>query len=255
MPNVVKGSKQRRMVVVPHRPFRRLILPALACAGVLAAATAAYLYGHNKGQRGWTAAAEELADLNREVGLLREENARLQRELAIMERASLMDEQAAEELQSTMAEQREQIAQLEEAALHYRQVVAEETEATGLVIGDLSLDPAAEPGRYRYKLVMRQQDADGDTFLEGHVSISLVGRRGTEEVVLPLNELTGTAAESSETAGADIELRFKFFQNIEGELALPASFTPEKLRISAVSTEPVAKEVNEEIGWALALEE
>ena len=52
----------------------------------------------------------------------------------------------------------------------------------------------------------------------------------------------------------DIRLRFKYFQNIEGELALPEGFQPDRIQIAAVATEPVSKRINEDFGWVVALE-
>lgn len=272
MPNVVKGSKQHRMRVVPHRPLRRMFLPAIACLGLGAVAVATYKYGHYEGRGSRLTAsdaAREMERLNHENDALQDENDRLQRQLVILEQARELDEHAAQELQATLSEQRNSIARLEQEALHYRQVVAEESKTTGLVVDGLDLDPTDKSGRYRYKLVMRQLDADGDSFLVGQVNVNIIGRwegeqdgqdereeeregrQGDEHghAVLPLMDL------SEEVTEEDIRLRFRYFQNIEGELTLPDSFVPEAVRIHAVSTEPVAKQFSEDMGWGLAVEE
>lgn len=46
MPNVVKGSKQEKMVVVPHRPGRRLLLVILLTLGVGGSALGGFMFGY-----------------------------------------------------------------------------------------------------------------------------------------------------------------------------------------------------------------
>ena len=46
-----------------------------------------------------------------------------------------------------------------------------------------------------------------------------------------------------------IRLRFKYFQNVEGEIVVPDGFVPEKIEISAVAEAPVAKRVDQEFEW------
>jgi hypothetical protein len=99
--------------------------------------------------------------------------------------------------------------------------------------------------RFRYKLVMRQEDADGDTYLQGHLNVSIVGQQNNEQVVYALRDISSAEDE------LDIRLRFKFFQNIEGVMELPAGFTPDRIQIAAVSTEPVEKTLNQDFSWVV----
>jgi hypothetical protein len=106
---------------------------------------------------------------------------------------------------------------------------------------DLTLTDKANTKRY--KLVLRQQDADGDTYLEGRVNVTLVGRQSGQLKRLALREV------SSEQDEDAIRLRFKYFQNVEGEIVVPGGFVPEKIEISAVAEAPVAKRVDQEFEW------
>jgi competence protein ComGF len=173
------------------------------------------------------------------------ENSELRRQIAILDRSSVMDQLATEEVQETIIGLRDRVAQLEQDIVYYRQVVSAETEDTGLIISQLDIDVTRESNRYRYKLVLRQQDADGDTFLIGHVNINLVGSQGEEKQILSLRDL------SAEQDQLDIRLRFKYFQNIEGELVLPENFVPDRLQVAAVSVGPVEKSINQNFSWVV----
>ena len=245
MPNVVKGSKQERMVVVPHRPRRRILFTTAVLLGVLASALGGWAYGYYKTMMSQEIIQADRADLVAELQTVQTENADLRRQIAILDRSSVMDQRANEEVQSTIRMLRERVAQLEEDIVFYRQVVSEETEDTGLVIGQFDISATAQAERFRYKLVMRQEDADGDTFLQGHVNVNIVGQQNNEQVVYSLRDISADEDE------LDIRLRFKFFQNIEGEMELPEGFTPDRIQIAAASVEPVEKTLNQDFSWVV----
>ena len=245
MPNVVKGSKQEKMVVVPYRPRRRALFTTTLVIGVAVAAFAGFIYGYYQTlltQQSVQASEVQLGERLEEVQL---ENTELRQQVAILDTGSVMDQRATEEVQTTILTLRERVAQLEQDIVFYRQVVSEDTESTGLTIGQFDISATSDSNRFRYKLVMRQQDADGDTFLTGHVNVNLVGKQDDAQVILPLRDVT------EDSDQLDIRLRFKFFQNIEGELTLPEGFIPERIQIAAVATDPVAKSINQNFSWVV----
>jgi len=235
-------------MVVPYRPGRRVLFTLLLLTGVAVSAAGGWGYAYYATVLTQQGEQAEKRELSAQLTDLREENEALKGQIAILDRSSAVDQQTGAELQETLTALRQRVAQLEEDVLFYRQVVEEETEETGLVIGQLDIDATRSPDRYRYKLVMRQQDADGDTYLTGHVNFNLVGQLQDQQVILPLRDLSEFEDE------LDIRLRFKYFQNIEGELALPEGFQPDRIQIAAVATEPVSKRINEDFGWVVALE-
>lgn len=235
-------------MVVPYRPGRRVLFTLMLLTGVAVSAAGGWGYAYYATVLTQQGEQAEKRELSAQLTDLRQENEALKRQIAILDRSSAVDQQTGAELQETLTALRQRVAQLEEDVLFYRQVVEEETEETGLVIGQLDIDATRSPDRYRYKLVMRQQDADGDTYLTGHVNFNLVGQLQDQQVILPLRDLSEFEDE------LDIRLRFKYFQNIEGELALPEGFQPDRIQIAAVATEPVSKRINEDFGWVVALE-
>ena len=235
-------------MVVPYRPGRRVLFTLLLLTGVAVSAAGGWGYAYYTTVLAQQGEQAEKRELSAQLTDLRQENEALRRQIAILDRSSAVDQQTGAELQETLTALRQRVAQLDEDVLFYRQVVEEEIDETGLVIGQLDIDATRSPDRYRYKLVMRQQDADGDTYLTGHVNFNLVGQLQDQQVILPLRDLSEFEDE------LDIRLRFKYFQNIEGELALPEGFQPDRIQIAAVATEPVSKRINEDFGWVVALE-
>ncbi len=72
---------------------------------------------------------------------------------------------------------------------------------------------------------------------------NLVGTQNGKNTVYSLSEV------SNEQEQIDIKLRFKFFQDIEGQLTLPDNFLPEYIKIMGVEINPVRKTINRDYPW------
>ena len=177
MPGVVKGSKQERMVVVPYRPGWRMFFITAFIAGAVISALVGFAYGYYQTLLTQETAQAGHAELERELESVQLENSDLNRQIAILDRSSVMDQHANREVQETISGLRDRVAELEQDIVYYRGVVAEEIEDSGLIISRLDIDGTNDPRIYNYKLVVRQRDADGDTYLLGHVNVSLLGRK------------------------------------------------------------------------------
>lgn len=245
MPNVVKGSVQQKMVVVPHRPGRRAFYILVAAAAVLASAVSGFGFGYYRTMQSQENVRLSEDELTRELALQTEQNADLRQQVAILERASVMDRRANEEVQETLSSLREQVVRLEQDIVFYRQVVSDEIDSSGMVIGQLDLEASAGAPEIRYKLVIRQPESDQESYLLGHVNINVIGSLDGEQTVIPLRDV------SAEQDDLDIRLRFRYFQNIEGELTLPDNFIPEQVNVTAVSTSPIESQVNKNFSWVV----
>lgn len=232
-------------MVVPFRPYRRALAFAAILVLLFGGAATGYQYSSYLSNTGSVSDSDPQVQMARELDILQGENSDLRRQVALLDRTNVMDKVTNEEIQLTVKTLRERVAQLEQDVLFYRQVMSEETDTSGLIIGQMDIQSTGQPNRYRYKLVMRQQEADGDTFLIGHVNVNLVGKQGEEQIIIPLRDIS----ESEEQL--DIRLRFKYFQNIEGEMELPFAFSPEQIHIAAVSTAPSDKTLSKTFSWVV----
>ena len=165
MPGVVKGSKQQRMVVVPYRPGWRMFFTTALIAGAAISALGGFAYAYYQTLLTQETTQVGRAELERELESMQLENSDLNRQIAILDRSSVMDQRANKEVQETIRGLRDRVAQLEQDVVYYRGVVSEEIEDTGLIISRLDIDGTNHPRIFNYKLVIRQRDADGDTYL------------------------------------------------------------------------------------------
>ena len=243
MPNVVRGSRQDKMMVVPYRPGQRLFWffgsILLISLGTLCGFGFGYYQIHKVEESFKTGFLEQIILLDELIA----ENSELKRQVAMLERSGLIDQRVNETDQKTINSLRDQLATLEQDLSFYKNIITEQTDDTGLMVSEWSLKRISKSNRYRYKLALRQEDADGDTYLNGHVNVNLVGTQNGKDTVYSLSDV------SKEQEQTDIKLRFKFFQDIEGELTLPDNFLPQYVKIVGVENNPVRKTINLDYSW------
>ena len=231
------------MIVVPYRPGRRLLLLFgsifIISLGTLGGFGFGYYHIH-KVEESFKDGFSEQRILLTELSA---ENLELKRQVAILERSGLLDQRVNETDQKSLSSLRDQLATLEQDLSFYKNVISKQTDDTGLMVSEWSLKRISKSNRYRYKLAVRQQDADGDTYLNGYVNVNLVGTQNGRNVIYSLSEV------SKEQEQTDIKLRFKFFQDIEGELILPENFLPEYVKIMGVEINPVRKSIDRDYPW------
>lgn len=241
MSGVVKGSKQQRMVVVPYRPWLRYAL----LAGVLISAAAGFAFGYLDTADEFATTSADNQQMALELADAQDELQGLRSQVVISGRTSIMDQRANEEVQETINSLRQRVMQLEQDVMFYRQVMTPELAELGLIIAEFTVQPTDLPDTYRYRAVFRQAGA-GDRELKGKVQIDVAGTRAGERVLLPLQELV-SGVETVNTV-----LNFRYFQNIEGELVVPADFQPTQVEIRAESMEPQQRKLEKLFNWTVA---
>ncbi|MBE66355.1 MAG: hypothetical protein CMQ30_06770 [Gammaproteobacteria bacterium] len=243
MPNVVKGSRQDKMMVVPYRPWQRLFRLFGSISLVSLSTLGGFAFGYYQIYKRDASFQIGLEEQSAVVERLSVENSELRRQVTILERSGVLDQKINESGEQTISRLRNQLATLEQDLTYYRNVVSKQADDTGLMISEWDLKRINQSSRYRYKLAVRQQDADGDTYLNGYVDVSVTGHQDGQTVIYSLNEI------SEEQEQDEIKLRFKFFQYIEGELMLPENFMPDYVRIVATEIAPVSKTIDREYPW------
>lgn len=239
---VVKGSKQIKMVVVPHRPWRNLLLTLAGLIVAVILTGAGVYYGYSRGTNENIDVRIERDQLSASVNSLETELETLQQDFVNLQQASLVDRQAVIEVQDMLVGLREINAQLEEDVLFYRQIMSPENDESGLAIGQLDLSATEEENRIRYHIELKQL-ANNENVISGYANVNILGMQEGSEVSFPLRSI---AVDENQL---DIRLQFRYFQNIEGELIIPENFVPETLQILAVAQGENAKTVQKNFVW------
>ncbi|GAA5525813.1 hypothetical protein Maes01_02386 [Microbulbifer aestuariivivens] len=238
----VKGSKQYRMKVVPHRPLSGALSIVGVALLVLAASAAAYFAGqqHLRSELDHTTVAHERA--LQELEKLQRENEALRLRATTAEQSLTIGEQASEKVRAELVEKENRIAELKQEISFYRGLMAPADGSEGVSIGSFSISQTADTRRYQYKLLV-QQSATRHSVVTGQATFIVVGSQDGQPKRYPLSAL------SPQVDGEMIPLRFKYFQNIEGELKLPEGFEPEGVELSLKSSGRGGFNIEQRYGW------
>ncbi|MDZ4731839.1 MAG: DUF6776 family protein [Xanthomonadales bacterium] len=106
----------------------------------------------------------------------------------------------------------------------YQRLAGTSGSQEGLAVYELELQPTASSQVYRFVLTLTQ-NLRRSALISGTASIELEGTRQNKPVTLKWKDLT-----TSNTARP--EFRFKYFQQLDGYLTLPADFQPERVQVS-----------------------
>jgi len=223
---VVKGSKQYRSVVVPYRPLRRFVcmlcLFVVACAAIVAS----YHYGYSKAQSDYQQAMEEWNHLHELASQQAEQLQQLNQQVANTKLGSNVNQQAMEELRQQIVALNGQITSLQESNNFYRQLMDPPENNNGIAIASFKVMASSESRHYHYEIVIQQLTKE-HRLTAGKVTLSITGTAGDQPHTYPLIELM------DKMPHADIPLKLRFYQTINGELVLPEGFAPQHIEVSA----------------------
>jgi len=159
-------------------------------------------------------------------------NRQLSGRVAVLERAAQIDRQAYGEVERSLKQVQDEILELKEEVAFYRGIVSPAETASGLSVTRFNLFDMGEAGVYRFKLVLTQLRTN-NRLIKGHARLAIDGVLHGKQTRLSLKEISGGTLDR-------LKLRFKYFQNIEGDIVLPEGFLPSRVIIDVV---PVGK------GW------
>lgn len=207
-----------RLVVTPHRPWRnRALIAGLAVATVLSG-WGLFEYGRARAGFDTIAAQEAEGELRQQTAELERQIVQLREEKAVLERSIQIDRQAYKELEGTVNGLQAEIAEHKSELAFYRGIVSPREAQQGLRVESFEVAPNGSANGYRYKLVLTQV-LKSDRLARGKATLEVEGLQNGQNKVLTLNDV------SSDNSKV-FSFNFKYFQNFEGDLTLPANFVP-----------------------------
>jgi hypothetical protein len=154
-----------------------------------------------------------------------------------------IDRAALEIVRIELAEQQETISELEKGVHFYRNLMAPGEMSEGLSVHSVDLKGSPGSGPYQFRILV-QQSSRKHELLTGTLEVVVKGERAGEPISYNLSDL------SEQVPDADIRLRFKYFQAIDGELELPEGFTPVTVSTTARSSKPRRALVQKDFPWS-----
>jgi hypothetical protein len=170
---------------------------------------------------------EDVDFLSRELRTMKQRTERLQARQAVLEREADVLRQA-----NRLLREEETARQAEFDALHaeldfFRRLAGTSGAQTGLDIYRAELMATASDRVFQFVLTLTQNIRRA-SIIAGRARIDVEGILDDRPVTLHWAQLSGEAA-------AEPAFRFKYFQQLEGYLALPDGFTPNRLLVTLES--------------------
>lgn len=205
----------------------RLLMRMVVIAGLGIALFAAWwLYdlGKLRGVQELGALRTEHAMLEKRHERLLEDTSELREQVAILDRSSQIDRQAALDVKDDLGKLEEELQAAREEIEFYRGIVAPGDVQSGLRIHRFTLEEGAVAGEYHYDLVLTQLKRN-DRYVTGVVDWSISGLIVGEQGELALAGVTNPSVKQ-------LKFRFRYFQDLAGKITLPDGFEPQKVVLS-----------------------
>ncbi len=238
----VKASKRHRYVAVKHRPVRVWAARFLVLILLVASGGSGYWYGSQQTIAKADRLNMSLSEKDRELLRLQESEEQARQQLMNIKMAGEVDRKASEEVRQEVLDLRSQIASLEEENGFYRNLMAAEDKKSELSFGDVTIDSTDNADVFEYEIVV-QQIAKSHNVVNGSLTVRVVGKQGNIAETLNLTNL------SSAAEGDQVKLRFRYFQRITGEWAVPAGFVPQYIDLQARFSGKKPVTINKQIDW------
>jgi hypothetical protein len=188
---------------------------------IVAAAAAALWWGQRL--PAVDGSGESVVELRARVTELEDRLASLRQRNVILKRSDDVSRVANQELQQNLAERDERIAALEADVAFYLRLAGASAQRQGLSIHSLSMQAEAD-GAHHFALTLTQ-NIKRTQLSRGSVRLAIEGVSAGQ-----LKELDWDALLQTENA-PPLNFEFRYFQQLEGTVMLPADFTPHRVRV------------------------
>lgn len=191
----------------------------------------------------WTLLAPGPGDATARLGDQHERIGELEQQVANLTRSDQVSREANTALQRTLAERDEEIAGLRADVAFYERFVGSTAQRRGLSVHELRLEPQPTPPggtatsqAWHFTATLTQNISRG-AISQGELTLSLEGSREGRLQQLDWNSLR----QQAEAPG--VEYSFKYFQQVEGDILLPAGLQPVRLvvRLAPRGGKPVER--------------
>ena len=231
-----------RLVVKAHKPWRHRLVISLIVVGLLyGLGRASYEYGRATAGFDFAELRAENARLQRISRDLKAENERLREEKAVLERTAQIKEEAYRRLNDTVGGLQSEVAELKRELAFYRGIVSPKEAARGLKVEGFEVSRNAIERSYRVKVVLTQV-LKNDTVAKGTVRLGFEGSLNGEMTVLDLKQVSLGESEG-------LKYRFKYFQNLKGDVVLPEGFVPSRVIVTVDPNGKKGKQIEKVFDW------
>ena len=177
----------------------------------------------------------ELAERDRQID-------DLERQVAILETSGDIDRETYQSVERNLAELETRIQQQEEELGFYRGIVSPGDGVVGLRVQNVEVELGPPAGPHLLRVLLVQAIVQNER-VTGSVEVYVHGTAEGEDVTYGLGDL---AVDGQATS---IPYGFRYFQNLEVGIELPAGFSPATLEIQVWPRQPRNETITQSFSW------
>ncbi|WP_297180038.1 DUF6776 family protein [Thermomonas sp.] len=167
----------------------------------------------------------------------------LEQQATTLARSDQISRKANQDLQATLSDRVEEIASLRADVAFYERFVGAAGQRHGLSVHELRLKPQGSPGVWHFVATLTQNQIR-DAMSSGRLELALEATSAGRMRTFDWNALR------QQPRASGIDYAFKYFQQVEGDILLPAGAEPVRV---IVRLQPKAGSVVEQsFGWSEA---
>ncbi|HUN71481.1 MAG TPA: DUF6776 family protein [Steroidobacteraceae bacterium] len=239
-------SGQPELVIRPHAPMRRLILAGSLAVLVLLGLGAAFEFGQYHAGYNVVSALQERTRLDHSIRQLESSNTALQGRIIELQTVDAGQKREDQVVSRTIGDLQAQVARQTEELEFYRAVVAEGAPAIGVRVGTVRLSSAKTAGHFVVHVsLVRAGKTDGMT--TGNIDLTVDGQDAGGKP----STVAGQAL--ADGVAADVPYDFRYFQELDQPVALPAGFRPEHLTVEVSSSRKDIAPLTQTFPWSAVL--
>ena len=239
---VVKGSKQDKLTVVSYDPWKRFLNRVLLLVLIGIFGVASFISGRYEALEAQEQAIAERDQLLEDLQMVKDEMSSNSQRVITLEKGGEVDRKSTEGLRQNMVDLRSQIATLQEEVAFYKGIMAPSSRKQDLRIQKFEIEKSLEDKRYKFKLVLTQVGAN-QRFISGLAGVNIIGVLDGTQKVYGLRDL------SEDIQDYGIKYKFRYFQEIGGDLILPEGFIAESVDVVLQSNGSKAKRIENSFPW------
>jgi hypothetical protein len=230
-------------VVRARPPALRNVL--LAAGGLVALFALYVFYELGRYDAGYDrlAVAQQRTELEVRIEHLQKDNRELRTKLAELDTIRLGSAREQAEVARSIGDLQAQIARQSQQLAFYRGVVAQNAANIGLKIESLRISGTRVRGLYIVHLAL-VRSGRAEQLTTGTVELSVDGEAAGAVQQLDLSALTGGRT-------SDLGYDFRYFQNFDQDVTIPATFRPEHLTVVVKSNRGDASPLSQTFLWTV----
>jgi hypothetical protein len=176
------------------------------------------------------------------VKSLEQERNELRRELTMVKQAAEVDREALVAVRDQIKKLQDERLKMEEELAFLRGILSTSSKQQVLRVQNFKLEPGLEARQFVYKFTVSQVINSGG-IVKGKIEVTIVGQQDGQTKQLKLEELSDEKLSS-------YKMRFRYYQNVEGNVHLPEGFEPATIKIDVKPSSSKLNPVSESYNWS-----